>query len=190
MKGIIYKTTCLINNKVYIGQHSGIDENYFGSGNLIIKAIKKYGKENFIRETLRECSTQKELDAFEYVFIKRFDSCNPEIGYNILPGTANRFGSVNPATLLLKGRKMPEEQKAKMRVSAIGKYAGIQNPMYGVHRFNEQAPMFNKKHSDETKQKMSISGIGKHYALKGRKYSDEHKKKISEAAIKRWGVTK
>jgi hypothetical protein len=44
----IYITTNLINGKQYIGKHYGlINDDYFGSGILLQKALKKYGKENF-----------------------------------------------------------------------------------------------------------------------------------------------
>jgi len=47
-KFIIYKITNLLNNKIYIGQYSrNIFKKYWGSGILIIKAIKKYGWEIF-----------------------------------------------------------------------------------------------------------------------------------------------
>jgi hypothetical protein len=31
------------------------------------------------------------------------------------------------------------------------KPCGDRNPMYGVHRFGEESPMFDKKHTDETR---------------------------------------
>ena len=55
---IIYKTTCLINNKIYIGKYCGDWDRYLGSGNLILRAIKKHGKQNFIRETVEECNSK------------------------------------------------------------------------------------------------------------------------------------
>ena len=47
---IVYKTTNLINGKIYVGKYEGNRENYLGSGYILKKAIKKYGRENFKRE--------------------------------------------------------------------------------------------------------------------------------------------
>ena len=55
---IVYKTTNLINGKIYIGVHDNNGEGfdgYLGSGLLMLKAIKKHGRENFVRETLHSC---------------------------------------------------------------------------------------------------------------------------------------
>lgn len=54
MIGYIYKTTNLINKKIYIGQHTAdkFDTNYLGSGLLITKAINEHGKANFKAELL------------------------------------------------------------------------------------------------------------------------------------------
>jgi uncharacterized protein (UPF0297 family) len=80
---IIYKTTNTINNKIYIGQDKNNDPTYLGSGNLIKKAIKKYGKEKFIKEILYICNTIEELNEKERFYINEYNSINKEIGYNI-----------------------------------------------------------------------------------------------------------
>jgi len=70
--GFVYKTTNLINKKFYIGQttQKGYNFNtYLGSGRLLKKAIKKYGKENFKRDILYECNNQEHLDRMERFFI-------------------------------------------------------------------------------------------------------------------------
>ena len=70
MFGFIYITTNLINNKHYVGQRkirgNNSDNLYLGSGKLLTCAIRKYGKENFVRETLfiYPYTEQGELDAF------------------------------------------------------------------------------------------------------------------------------
>ena len=86
----IYKTTNIVNGKVYIGQHkvqSLFDKDtYIGSGSILIKAIKKYGKENFSKEILTIAISQSEADVLEKYYIKKYDSTNTEKGYNILAG--------------------------------------------------------------------------------------------------------
>ena len=52
MKHYIYKTTNLITKKYYIGKHSSKNietDTYLGSGKLLNRAIKKYGRHNFTR---------------------------------------------------------------------------------------------------------------------------------------------
>ena len=55
---IIYKTTNLINGKIYIGKDSNNNPDYYGSGTALKKAISKYGKENFKKETLDSCTKE------------------------------------------------------------------------------------------------------------------------------------
>lgn len=116
MHGIIYKTTCLVNGKIYVGQTISKDPHYLGSGTKITDAIKKYGHNKFKREILKECESQKLLDVWEFVFIKKLRATDARIGYNILPGSANGFGQVNPASL--------PEVREKISKSALGRKIG------------------------------------------------------------------
>jgi hypothetical protein len=61
---IVYKTTNLINGKMYIGVDSKNDKTYLGSGKILKKSISKYGIENFRKEIIMEFKTDKE--AYEY----------------------------------------------------------------------------------------------------------------------------
>ena len=81
----IYKTTNLINGKVYIGQHMRNLPGYLGSGVILKYSIAKYGKENFKREVLEYCESKDELNEMEFHYIKQFNSLAPG-RYNLTLG--------------------------------------------------------------------------------------------------------
>lgn len=85
----IYKTTNLINDKIYIGQHStfNINDRYLGSGSNFQKALKKYGKENFKCEILEFCNSREELNEREIFWIEFYNSHNRAVGYNLIIGS-------------------------------------------------------------------------------------------------------
>ena len=63
MKYIVYKTTNTINGKYYIGAHrtDNLNDGYMGSGVGLKRAIAKYGKENFVTETLHTLPTEEQM---------------------------------------------------------------------------------------------------------------------------------
>ena len=82
--GVIYKTTNIVNGKYYVGQHhTDIDDGYLGSGKLILLAIKKYGRHNFVREILEYCSDDI-IHERETYWIHHFNSIVN--GYNLTIG--------------------------------------------------------------------------------------------------------
>lgn len=58
----IYKTTCIVTKKYYIGMHStsNLEDEYMGSGKILRYSLNKHGKENHIKEIL-EFLPSKEL---------------------------------------------------------------------------------------------------------------------------------
>lgn len=91
----IYKTTNLINGKIYIGLSEKSPEDskeYLGSGDSVKRAISKYGVKNFSKEILEEGFTDKSsLVEAEIRWITHFNSTDRKIGYNLSPG-----GDLNP----------------------------------------------------------------------------------------------
>jgi len=114
---IIYKTTNLNNGKFYVGQDSKNNPEYYGSGNLLKRAIKKHGKQNFIKETLEVCCTQEQLNEREKYWIKETKA--RELGYNIAEGGTggNTISEENKERILngFKGRNHTPESLEKMR---------------------------------------------------------------------------
>ena len=91
---IVYKTTNKINKKFYIGVHcleaKKSHKTYFGSGKLIKLALKKYGRENFVVETLFEfndlkSALDKEKEIVNEEFIKDDTNYNLTVGGSIPP---------------------------------------------------------------------------------------------------------
>lgn len=208
---VIYQTTNVINNKIYIGQDKNNNQNYLGSGNLIKKVIKKYGKENFIKEILCTCSTIDELNDKEKYYINKYQSTNKDIGYNIAVGGTDG---------VMLNRKHSEETKQKMRNSSLGKKKSEMHckniglskkgriiseeerkrrsdfsPLKGV----KKTPLSDdikkkiseskkgKKVSKNTKEKMRISHLGNKNPFYGKKHSEEFmmtkRKRIKQLTI-------
>jgi len=200
---VIYKTTNLINGKIYIGQDSKNNNKYLGSGDLLKKAIKKYGKENFKKEILETCSSQLELDEKERLHIFELNSTDKNIGYNISVGgrngtTLNRKMSnetkkkMSDAKL---GIKFTDEHKENLSKSRIGKILSnetkkkmsdsqklvIRKPMSEETKEKIRKTKKGIKLSKETKEKMSKSHMGDKNHFYGKNHSEETIIKISES---------
>ena len=82
---IIYKVINLINEKYYIGKDAKNNPNYLGSGLLIKKAIKKYGKNNFKKEILNTYDNLKDLNNAERIYVNE-KIINDTKSYNLAIG--------------------------------------------------------------------------------------------------------
>jgi group I intron endonuclease len=184
---IVYKTTNLINGKFYIGKHkqSCLEfDGYLGSGSILKLAIEKYGKENFVRETL--AVFENEADAFQFesqivneMFVNKTETYNLSTGgtggrthHHQTKKKLSRAGKVRPAWN--KGKQMWNEEDRK-RISEQNKSRPPQSAETIAKRTEKNK---GKKRSEESKAKTSK-------ALKGRIFSDETRKKMSESAKKR-----
>jgi hypothetical protein len=114
---VIYKTTNNINGKFYIGKQNTEDQFYLGSGIALVRAVKKYGKENFTKEILHTCKSKKETEILEASLVTQELVDDPNC-YNMKLG--GNGGS-------MKGWKKPprgKEYKEKQRKSHLGKNNG------------------------------------------------------------------
>lgn len=125
----IYKITNIQNNKVYIGQtirpiqdrfHRHIND---ALNNILdthfARAIRKYGKDNFIIEQIDQAQTQDELNKKEQYWIQYYNSV--QNGYNETDAIFKCGGN----TYQSKTEKEMEVIKEKIRQTKLG----AKNPM-------------------------------------------------------------
>ena len=125
----IYKITNIQNNKVYIGQtirpiqdrfHRHIND---ALNNILdthfARAIRKYGKNNFIIEQIDQAQTQNELNKKEQYWIQYYHSVQE--GYNETDAISKCGGN----TYQSKTEKEMEVIKEKIRQTKLG----AKNPM-------------------------------------------------------------
>lgn len=173
MYGYIYLTTNTVNGKIYVGQHKStkFDAWYVGSGIRLLNAIKYYGKDKFNVEVLDTAESKEELNEKEIYWIRKLDSRNDAIGYNLSRGgeghivsgdTRERLSAVN------KGRKRTEETRRKLSESNKG------NKKLSQANKGKKRPQISealKKHfaSDEARKAQS-ERLRRYYANKAEKW--------------------
>jgi len=179
----VYKTTNLVNGKIYVGKHKRNRDikNYLGSGKILLQAIDKYGVENFKKEILEHCKTNEQLNDREKHWISKLESRNKKIGYNIAEG--GEGGSIK--------EYMTEEQlkdfSKKVSKGLKGKKLGIplskknrDGISKGLKKYYDNGGKNNnlgKKRSAETKAKISKRHTG-------RVFTKAWKKKLRKSRAK------
>lgn len=166
---IVYQHINKINKKIYIGITSQKPELRWGANGSKYKtsphfynAIQKYGWDNFEHIILFENLTKEEAIKKEIELIKKYDTCNPEKGYNeTTGGNAPKMSDAAKRKLseAMKGNKnclgrvLSEETKEKISKSQKG-----------------------RTFTEEHKQKLSEAAKKRHVPC-----SEEKKKKLSES---------
>lgn len=168
----IYLTTNLVNGKKYIGQHNGdIKDAYLGSGVLLVKAIKKYGKENFKKEILEECAIT-ELDEKEKYWIAYYNALEDENFYNLSKGGQKGDGWEAARRYFQQHPK--EAQELYQRNSQRLKEWVKNNPdkvKKNIEKFIQGSKDYYSEHPKERKENMDKLQIAKE------KWQREHPEK-------------
>lgn len=204
MNHYVYEITNLVNGRKYIGKrscHCEISKDrYMGSGKALMKAINKYGINNFEKKIVFVCNSEDEAyeKEKEYIFINNavrskdyYNLC--EGGKGVGSGEDNhRYGkkiSEKHKEILIKSNKnriVSDETRRKMSESLKGKMAGENNPFYGKKHTSEtilkiSIASSNKVMSKEARFKISKSLKGEKSPMYGISKSEEIKQKISES---------
>lgn len=150
-----YRIENLINGKFYFGVHktNNLDDEYMGSGVRIIRAVNKYGKDNFKKEIIKFFETYDDALEFESKIVTEQlvldDNC-----YNMRKGGKGGFKRENA----IKG--------ASNRAKKLW-----QNPDYAIKKKRKASDVMKKLHKE---------GKIKRCDWTGRKHTNETKEKISQ----------
>ena len=150
---ILYKTTCLITKRFYIGMHStdNLEDGYIGSGKQLWRSINKHGKDNHdteILETLPDRSSLKERE--KHIVNEKF--LKDKMCMNLAIGGEGGYGSLF----------LSKEQLSKGAVNA--------------NKVKWSNPEFRSKMSElasERNKELHAKGIMKAPDWTGRKHSEE-----------------
>lgn len=172
--GIIYKAKLINDGRVYIGQTTKtleerkkghISHSKHSQETYFVRAINKYGEQNFTWTILEECYSKEELDLAEQKYILQYSSLDPIHGFNTKEG-----GS--------RGKHTEETKK----IISEGKL-GEKNGMYNKPSWNKGKKL-TKEHTEKIKTKFSKGQVPWNKGKKG-EYStkpctEENKQIISK----------
>jgi group I intron endonuclease len=179
----IYRIINSISGMVYVGQTTNPYKRWYNHRSFKTKksklseAIVEFGIENFKMEVLVETYSQCEADSLESSYIKENNSLWPN-GYNINPHRLSQSHSVKLSkSIKQKGRKLSDESKRKISEAktGIGRSEETKKKLSEALKGNQI--WLGRKHSEESKRKMSLKMVGR----KRKPFTEEHKRKISEA---------
>lgn len=164
----IYKITCIINSKVYIGQSTNIEKrikdhirrlnNNKHDNCYLQNTWNKHNMEDFIFEPIEEINGGFDmLNEREIYWINEYNALNRKYGFNLAAGGSNGYS--------LAGKTEEEKIEIGKRVGATRSklYSGKNSPNYGKHMSEAQKkkisiglsgdknPNFGKKRHEHSK---------------------------------------
>lgn len=185
--GYIYKITNTVNGKIYIGQtircieerfkeHCKPHNNEHSKFMPISRAIKKYGKNNFIIEIIDTAESRDELNEKEKQQICFNNSLNKKAGYNISSGggNGNNFAGKNNEEFGEIRNKISESLKKYWNDLSEEKRKEL------IFCFNERTRLYMKNLTAEQR-----GAIGERFSktLRGKKMTQQQRKNMSTARI-------
>jgi hypothetical protein len=158
----LYKTTCLITGRYYIGIHStnNLEDGYMGSGKRLRYSLRKYGIDNHKKEILEFFDSRELLIEAEKKAITE-DMIADVNCMNIMSGGTGGFISV---------------EQQRHRSSCGGK--SFADKLKNDDKFREE----HSKRMSEVAKKTVSEGKFKRCDWTGREHTDETKKKMSESS--------
>lgn len=196
------------NGKRYIGQTCQEPKRRWSEGRgyrgqeHFKRAIDKYGWDNFEHVILCSVSSKEDADFLEQWFIEKWDTFNPEHGYNHTKGGGGSLGHKLSPEVIAKlrqanmGRELSGDHRKKISDTLKRRYASGEIKAVGMsedarakmsaERMGKGNPMYGRHQTEDARERIGA-------ASRGKKRSDEWKRNISKGRsesekIKRRGV--
>jgi hypothetical protein len=150
------------------GMHitDNLDDEYLGSGKVLIQAVKKNGRDSFKKEILYVFDTEFEMREKERELVTD-EFCQRKDTYNLLTGGKGGFGYINQTGKNLRtGNHVSEATRQKISENRSGKPSALKG----------------RTLSEEHRKKISEANK---IAMKKRVMSDSHRTAISNS-IAQW----
>lgn len=179
----IYKTTCNVTGRWYIGMHSthNLDDGYMGSGLRLRRSIRKYGVDNHTKEILEYSNSREDLVLREIAIVNE-DLLLDDLCMNLKCGGTGGFSSEEHMMKCSKAGNDALKHKLKNDNELLNKFSKIASDnLRKAHSSGKikYKTRYGVTTSDETKEKISNSkkgtGVGELNSQYGTKWAWIHK---------------
>lgn len=164
----------LVTRKGYFGVHStnDIEDDYLGSGVLITRAVRKYGKENFIKTIVSVYSTKEEAYAEEVRVVTK-EYVRYEGSYNLNPG--------GKGGLLLEGERLETFREMARGRRHTQETKDLLREIKSTFRHTEDAKsrisesLMGRAVTEDTREKIGLANSGEKNGMYGKLPSNSKK---------------
>lgn len=198
----IYKTTCSVNGKYYIGMHStdNMEDGYLGSGKRLWYSINYHGRDNHIKEILEFCDNREQLKKREEEIVNE-QLINENLCMNIKTGGNGGFSSEEHRKKFIETNNwLPSHKRIKWLRENDTKWLEEKKQKIkdGLRKVKFDPKTFlGKKHTEKSKklisEKNSLNQRGKNnsqygtcWITNGKENKKIKKESIDEYLIKGW----
>jgi len=165
----IYKTTCKITNKFYVGMHStdNLEDGYMGSGKRLGYSIRKHGKENHVTEILEFLPNRSSLKTREAEIVNE-QFLQDHLCMNIALGGYGFSSGEHQLKCSIAGAKVSNERQKWLREN---------DPEWTEKRISRL-----RETGSNNFKKAHAAGKIKYDTFTGKQHSEETKQKIGKAS--------
>ena len=162
----IYKTTCNVTGRYYVGMHSAynLEDGYMGSGKRLRYSIRKHGIENHTKEILEFLPTREDLVLREIEIVTK-ELISEDLCMNLREGGTGGFSSETAK----KGRIVVDKILFEKYGSDFKRIIGL-----SYHNLNEKEKEIFKNKIKDGQKKINYDNN----TFGGKSHSEEKKKLI------------